>query len=126
MNQYWVVGAMSGGKTDQLNLFVKRGYWYCWDPAKNRDRELPHAVQRLFPLIQAGDRIAVKKMLGTGSKNIAIRALGVVTDVDRGEWRVYVKWLLKDVSREVPIMGCMGSIHGPFAADEWRDSVFSI
>jgi len=126
MSQYWIVGAMFGGMDDQLATFITRGYWYCWDPNKTRDREVPDSVQKLFPQIRAGDRIAVKKMLGTGSKNIAVRALGIVTDVDHEEWRVYVNWVVPDLAREVPIHGCMGSIHGPFKVSEWRDSVFSV
>ncbi len=55
-----------------------------------------------------------------------VRALGIVTDIDLNEWRVYVKWLVSKMEREVPIKGCMGSIHGPFAQSDWRASVFQI
>ncbi|MNJ61806.1 hypothetical protein D3C77_576120 [compost metagenome] len=115
---------MFGGHEDQLATFLRRGYWYCWDPKENK--EIPQAAQNLFPKMKAGDRIAVKKMLGTGSRNIAIRAIGVITEVELNEWRVYVRWLVDDLQREVPIKGCMGSIHGPFEPSDWRDSVFSI
>jgi hypothetical protein len=122
--QYWVVGAMFGGKEDQLESFVRRGYWYCWDPRVNP--EIPAAIEDLFPRIRVGDRLAVKKMLGRGSQSIQVRALGIVTDVDATEWRVYVNWLVEGLTREVPIRGCMGSLHGPFEASDWRASVFEI
>src|SRR5687768_10938294 len=95
--QYWVVGAMFGGSEDQLPLFLRRGYWYCWDPKENVD--LPSAVSGRFPLIRIGDRIAVKKMLGIGSNEIEIRSIGIVTDVDQKEWRVYVNWLVPELDR---------------------------
>ena len=125
-SQYWLVGAMFGGTKarDQLERFIRRGYWYCWDPRVNPD--IPQAIQDLFPRIKIGDRFAVKKMLGKGSPSIEIRALGVVTDIDQEEWRVYVDWLVPEVGRKVPIKGCMGSLHGPFDADDWRASVFEI
>ncbi|KAF0654178.1 putative phage associated protein [Cyanobium sp. Copco_Reservoir_LC18] len=121
---YWVVGAMFGGREDMLEEFVRRGYWYCWDPKLNR--EIPENVAELFPKIKAGDRLVVKKMLGQGSSSIQVLALGIVTDTDLEEWRVYVKWLLTDLSREVPIKNFMGSLHGPVEASSWRDSAFCI
>lgn len=126
MSNYWVVGAMFGGKDDQLAKFIKRGYWYCWDPEKVRKRDIPKKAQELFPKIHDGDRIAVKKLLGQGSSVMSVRALGLVTAVDHDEWRVYVKWLVTDLQREAPVAGCMGSIHGPFKDSPWRSSVFSI
>ncbi len=122
--QYWVVGAMFGGKDDSLDKFIRRGYWYCWDPRFNLT--IPPAVAELFPRIEMGDRLAVKKMLGQGSSSMVIRALGVVTDIDLEEWRVYVRWLVTDLVREAPIKGCMGSIHGPFMPSDWRNGVFYI
>jgi len=122
--QYWVVGAMFGGSEDNLKVFLQRGYWYCWDPKFNPD--IPQAAADLVPKIRVGDRLAVKKMLGQGSSNMLVRALGIVSDVDVTEWRVYVKWLVPDVEREVPIRGCMGSIHGPLEPSEWRASIFQI
>jgi len=52
--------------------------------------------------------------------------LGEVIDIDHDEWRIYVRWMVTDLSREVPVAGCMGSIHGPFPDNEWRSKVFSI
>jgi len=115
---------MFGGSDDYLKIFINRGYWYCWDPKINQ--EIPSAVADLFPKINVGDRLAVKKMLGQGSSYMVVRALGIVTDIDLDEWRVYVRWLVPEMEREVPIKGCMGSIHGPFEASDWRASVFQI
>ena len=136
---YWVVGAMFGGSEDQLNeYFIKRGYWYCWEPGNHEESKSIKNQQERFKQIKSGDRIAVKKLLGRGSKEIAIRAIGIVTDVDRDEWRVYVNWLPLDqndnktfdkttIERKVPHNGAGASIHGPFSYDdEWVKSVFCI
>jgi hypothetical protein len=133
MHSYWVVGAAFGGKEDVLGLFQRRGYWYCWDA--NHDhcvgpdtKPSVLAQQELFRKISADDRIAVKRMLGQGSKEIAILALGVVKEVDLSEWRVYVDWLpLGVLDRRVPMRGCGASIHGPFDGDDpWVQQVFRI
>ena len=79
MNNYWVVGAMWGGTEDVLGTFLKRGYWYCWDPKgdpkvvsdSNSDAGNSVKSQReRFLNIREGDRIAVKKMLGQGATEI--------------------------------------------------------
>ena len=77
MAKYWVVGAMYGGNNDQAPKFIRRGYWVLgWsdadapDQAKRRDQ------------ISVGDRIAIKRMMGQGSTEIRVTALGVVTEVD--------------------------------------------
>jgi hypothetical protein len=133
MHKYWVVGAAFGGKDDVLGLFKRRGYWYCWDA--NYDHQISQdtkpsvvAQQDLFRRIEAGDRIAVKRMLGQGAKDIAILALGIVKEVDLAEWRVYVDWLpVGNLDRHVPMHGCGASIHGPFSADDpWVHQVFLI
>src|SRR6266496_983505 len=107
---YWVVGAMFGGSEDNLKSFIRRGYWYCWDP--RHSTVIPSEVESRFPQIQVDDRIAVKRMLSRGATEIEIRALGIVTDIDHDEWRIYVRWVLGDLTRRVPIHGCAGSIHG--------------
>jgi len=122
--QYWIVGAMFGGCEDMLPEFLRRGYWYCWDPKFNQ--AIPATVAELFPKIQVGDRLAVKKMLGQGSSSIEIRALGIVTDIDAGEWRIYVNWLVTDLHREVPIKNFMGSLHGPVELSDWRSNAFHV
>jgi len=120
---YWVVGAMFGGSDDNLPRFLRRGYWYCWDPRDNT--EVPPVVANRFPRINVGDRIAVKRLLGAGATEIEIRALGIITDADLAEWRVYVDWVVPDLSRRVPMHGCAGSLHGPYQdTDAWVRDVF--
>lgn len=77
--------------------------------------------------IEPNDRIAIKQMLGRGSQNIRIKALGIVREVDLQEKRVYVNWLVDNLDREVRGKGCFGSIHGPFSEDDnWTKEVFYI
>jgi hypothetical protein len=72
MSDYWVVGAMWGGHDDQSEVFIRRGYWLLgWS-----DQEQP-AQAELRDRIKPDDRIAIKRMLGQGSTEIEIRALGV-------------------------------------------------
>ena len=122
MPNYWVVGAMWGGQDDQSEIFIRRGYWFLgWSEA-----EQPAQVA-LRDQIQPGDRIAIKRMLGKGSPNIEIRALGVVKEIDPEDKRVYVHWAASGLSREVSARGCFASIHGPFAADDdWTRKVFQL
>ncbi len=71
MRNYWVVGAMWHGHDDQSEKFIRRGYWFLgWDKGEQPAQD--NRVDQMRP----GDRIAIKKMLGQGSPNIAIRALG--------------------------------------------------
>lgn len=123
---YWVVGAMFDGSEDNLDSFIRRGYWYCWDPRHNA--AVPAEVESRFPQqVQVDDRIAVKRMLGRGATEIEVRALGIVSDVDHDEWRIYVRWVLTNLARRVPLHGCAGSIHGPFdARDGWVREVFQL
>lgn len=122
MPQYWVVGAMWGGHDDQTDIFVRRGYWFLgWT-----EKEQP-AQTTLRDQIQPGDRIAIKRMLGQGSSNIEIRALGIVKEIDAIDKRVYVHWAVSDLQRQVASRGCFKSIHGPFLADDqWTRLVFQL
>ena len=122
MFQYWVVGAMWDGHNDQSDLFLRRGYWFLgWD-----DQDQPDQAKRRDQ-IQQGDRIAIKRMLGQGSPNIEIKAIGIVKEIDLSDKRVYVDWVLRDMGRVVPSKGCYKSIHGPFPpADAWTNEVFRI
>jgi hypothetical protein len=120
---YWVVGAsFEGGQADQFETFFRRGYWFMgWD-----DDKQPVMAERRNQ-IRPGDRIAIKKMLGQGSSDIEIRAIGVVTEIDQEEKRVYVRWAARDLDREVPGNGCFATVHGPFEADdEWTRLVFQL
>jgi hypothetical protein len=56
MPQYWVVGAMWGGRDDQFELFIREGYWLLgWD-----DDQQPDQARRR-DWIRPGDRIAIRK-----------------------------------------------------------------
>lgn len=131
--QYWVVGAMWGGKDDVLPQFLKRGYWYCWDvnttaPDNNGQGNSISVQQERFRKIEPGDRIAVKKMLGRGSAEMSILAIGVVKDIDVSEWRVYVNWMeIGPIERKVSLHGCTASVHGPYeSTDPWVHQIFHI
>lgn len=119
---YWVVGAMWYGRDDQSPKFIRRGYWFLG----YSDKDDPVQAKRRDQM-KKGDRIAIKKMLGQGSPNIQIRALGVIKEIDDEDKRVYVDWLVKDLKRDVPSRGFYKSIHGPFTgADSWVKKVFHI
>lgn len=122
MPNYWVVGAMWGGHDDQSEVFIRRGYWLLgWSD----DQQPAQAARR--DQIQAGDRIAIKRMLGQGATDIEIRALGVITEIDPDDKRVYVRWAVSDLDRRVPARGCFQSIHGPFSQnDEWVRTAFQL
>jgi len=122
MPNYWIVGAMWGGQDDQSEIFIRRGYWFLgWS-----DAEKPTQTA-LRDQIQPGDRIAIKRMLGQGSPDIEIRALGVVKEIDPEDKRVYVHWAASELHRRVPARGCFASIHGPFPADDdWTRMVFQL
>jgi hypothetical protein len=117
--QYFVVGA-TWESDDKLPLFLKRG---TWQNGYARDNQ---GYNNIFDQIREGDRIAVKRMLGKGSKTMSILALGRITEVDPDGYTLYVKWLVQLRNREVPINGCMGTLHGPYLKDNWSNSVFSI
>ena len=133
---YWIVGATWDGSEDVLPHFIKRGYWYCWDANKFEKKEsgVGNAIknqQERFELVEPGDRIAVKRLLGQGASNMAVLAIGVVVDVDLEEWRIYVDWILSGIKdRKVPMKGCAASIHGPFTREgsdaAWVNQVFCL
>jgi hypothetical protein len=122
VSNYWVVGAMWDGRDDQSEKFFRRGYWFLgWDKGKQPLQD--NRVDQMRP----GDHIAIKRMLGQGSPNIAVRALGVIKEIDEDDKRVYVDWFVNGLEREVPGNGCFASIHGPFTADDpWVKEVFHI
>jgi hypothetical protein len=141
---YWVVAAMLGG-TKEGDIFqdcIERGYWYCWEPdSVSEESPKVEEMRNLLRSINPGDRIAIKKQLGSGENAsfIEIRAIGIVKVVDTKEWRVYVDWLLpqksdytNEMSRRVPKKGPGGisSISGPFKNNEvnkdWLPNIFCI
>jgi hypothetical protein len=132
---YWVVGAMWGGRDEALPHFLERGYWYCYDP-KGTPSDVSSQVkaqQELFKQIKKGDRIAVKKK-NIHTQEATIRAIGIVKATDLDEWRIYIDWLPlgelgeKEIkNRKVPLNNLQESIHGPFKNDnEWIRQIFCV
>ena len=77
--RYWIVGA-TFGPDDQAEAFYRRGYWEMgWDDA-DKPASTPRRAQ-----IRAGDRIAIKKRDGQVASTIAIKAVGIVEEVDGGQ-----------------------------------------
>jgi hypothetical protein len=119
VSNYWVVGAMLAGEDDQFDKFIRRGMW-----RRRFDKDDPQA--KLLDQIRTDDRIAIKRMLGTGATEIEIRAIGIVKDIDSDK-RVYVNWLLGDLERKMSCRNYFGSIHGPLhASDDWVKEAFMI
>jgi hypothetical protein len=119
MPNYWVVGAMFEGHDDQYDIFIRDGYWFLgWS-----DQQQP-AQAALRDQIKPGDRIAIKRMLGRGSPNIEIRAIGIVEKIDPDNKRIYIRWAASDLQRIVPANGYFGSIHGPIKDDDRKKMVF--
>jgi len=124
MARYFVVGATWDKTEDKLPEFIDGGYWQMgWEDSKKPD------MAAIRDSIRPGDRIAVKRILGPGNANILIRALGIVREVDKFGGRVYVDWILRGLSREVPSNACYGTIHGPYTMrthPDWIPIVFRI
>ncbi|ACL33112.1 hypothetical protein [Glaesserella parasuis] len=155
---YWLVGATWGGEEETLDSFIEKGYWYCWDSKDYKPNPEGFSggnsiirQQNSFRKIKKGDRIAVKRLQGQGSKMMDILAIGIArTDADENEWRVYIDWIAispnlleKDEfkkldklpnivfpsTREIEIGECRASIHGPYKLEEnkeWIPKVFFI
>lgn len=120
MPQYWVVGAMWGGREDKYAEFIRGGYWLLgWS-----DLEQPHQVKRR-DRIQPGDHIAIKKNTAR-LESLKIRAIGTVTGVDPLDGRVHVRWEKTDLNHRVPTRGRTQAINGPIAYDEWTQHVFQL
>ena len=90
---------------------------------KGNPRRLLYAIKS-NPVIASPSNA---RMLGQGSPNIEIRALGTVKEIDPDDKRVYIHWAVSGLQRQVPSKGRFASIHGPFPADEeWTRMVFQL
>lgn len=120
--KYWVVGA-TWGSDDMFDTFVDRGYWEMG----YSDKQKPDLAE-LRSQMKARDRIAIKAMLGQGSPDIRVRAIGLIKEVDGDDGRVYVRWILKRMNRTVPSKGCYGTLHGPYGKPDadWLGQVFRL
>lgn len=126
---YWIVGAFfENGTIDMYDEFIIRGYWYLgWEVKSPETKNVNEFIDRANA-IKVNDRLAIKQLLGKGSKNILIKAIGIVTSIDKSEKMIYVNWICKNMNREVPIKGFIGSIYGPYTLeqDQWIGQYFSI
>lgn len=113
MPNYWVAGA-NVDKQDMTDHFIDHGFWFA-------DAQ---GVQDLIETIQPRDRIAIKRMLGQGATEIAIKALGVVQKAEYYEAlrfkMVYVDWIGLTEDRRVPFGGFGAALHGPFPGRDDR------
>jgi hypothetical protein len=113
--KYWAVGA-TGSQADYTDRFIRRGYWELgW--SRGDQPKMDACVDQIRPR----DWIAIKRMLGRGKSTMAIKAIGVVTDVDDAERehaRIYVKWIAFPVNKIVPLAGHAQSIKQVRDSDE--------
>lgn len=121
MANYWVVGASWGGTEHQDERFLQEGIWLLgWEDGAQPERA---------SAIQAGDRIAIKRMKGRGQTGIRIMHLGVVKGVilDVNKVICTVDWVATHLNRDISeSRGCFASIHGPFDHDAWVQEVFCL
>lgn len=136
--QYFVVGARTdGANTDLSQTFISRGYWEMSEfrnPEKANSPRSPKdakAIER-FNEMQVGDRIAIKRMNGMGSTKVTILAIGIITDLDEKDYRVYVNWVKPNMKKAVDSHGCFARIHGPYTINEseetrdWLNEIFRL
>lgn len=129
-HQYWVVGATwdSGRDGNAYDDFIR---YSCWYSGWGYDQQ-PTQYEQIEQLC-VGDRLAIKKMMGQGSKEIMILAIGIVNEIEKINMngkdikRFHVKWVLTDLKRLVPAKGAFKTIQGPYAPDdEWTRQVFQL
>jgi len=119
MENYWIVGANWSGD-DQKEKFYKLGFWEMG----YADGDKPIFTKRRNK-IRENDRIAIKTMDGQGKSSITIHAIGIVRGIDSG--KIYINWVVTNMSRKVHSKGCFSTIHGPFKfEEEWVKEVFCI
>ena len=79
--------------------------------------------------MQAGDRIAIKRMKGKGQRGIRILHLGIIKGVILETNKVIctVNWVATDLDRDISeSRGCFQSVHGPYLHDSWVQEVFCL
>ena len=120
MASYWVVGATVSGQ-DMSEDFISRGFWFG-------DRE---DVQDTIGEIAAGDRLAIKAMLGKGANQVVIKAVGLVTHAKSFNATpfkfLYVDWIdLRAENRRVPFSGFGGTIRQIDIGSEIAHAIFCL
>ena len=114
--KYWVVGADFG--RDISKVFLRRGYWEM-----GYDDEDQPTFAKLRDKMMEGDRIAMKRLLGSRKRKMKIIALGLVKEVSQGT--VYVDWVAKP-GRDVPVWGFLKTIHPPVQDERKIGAIFRI
>ncbi len=121
--QYFLGGAYWNNE-DQYPDFIESGRWETGSDKKTRDC-LPCLEQ-----MRKGDRIAIKKMLGQGSSQIQIRAIGIIKLVDTHRGIVYVDWIRKGMKRKVDSSNAFSTLHGPYLNTgkhaDWINQIFCL
>ena len=121
--QYFLGGANWDGD-DQYSDFIESGRWETGSDKKTRDC-LPRLEQ-----MRKGDRIAIKKMLGQGSPQIQIRAIGIIKSIDTHRGIVYVDWIRKGMKRKVDSSNAFSTLHGPYLNTgkhaDWINQIFCL
>lgn len=124
--KYWVVGASWGGTDPQDEAWVAKGIWMLgWEEGNQHEK----ASQ-----IEAGDRIAIKRLLGQGQTGIRIMHIGIVKGVilDTNKIICTVDWAATNLDRIIgESKGCFKSVHGPYlksdpSTRQWIEEIFSL
>ena len=126
--QYFLVGA-SCDNIDLTPTFLNRG---TWEMGYSR-KEQP-AQYAIIDQMQAGDRIAIKRMVGGSNNNkMRILAIGVIKDINYETGVAYVRWAHPEYQgkRTVDIHGCLRTVHGPYTIGDgserdWINEIFRL
>jgi hypothetical protein len=124
--KYWLVGASWGGTDHQDEAFVSKRMWMLgWEEGSQHQK----ASQ-----ITAGDRIAIKRLLGQGQTGIRILHIGIVRGVilDTDKIVCTVDWVVTHLDRVIgESKGCFKSVHGPYlksdsSSKQWIEEIFCL
>ena len=121
--QYFLGGAYWDDE-DQYPDFIESGRWESgWKPSE--DKFMP-----IMKKMRKGDRIAIKKMLGQGSSQIQIRAIGMIKFIDTHRGIVYVNWIRTGMKRKVHSSNAFSTLHGPYVNigkhADWINQIFCL
>ena len=124
--RYWLVGASWGGTEHQDERFIQQGFWMLgWEHGHQPARAAE---------IAAGDRIAIKRMLGQGQTGLRIMHIGIVKGVvlDTNKVLCTVDWAATHLDRIIHDSGgCFQSVHGPYIKSDsgfkqWIEEIFCL
>ncbi len=123
MSRYWIVGASWGGTEHVDKEFIEKGIWMLGWEKNQQEEQYKKALK-----IEAGDRIAIKRMKGKGATDIRILHIGIVKGVIEDVNKVIctVDWIVTNLERDLESHGCFKSIHGPYKKNEWIEKAFCL